>query len=85
MLASLESLRFGHGVPLKNVFEDKGRDTYQDLYERAVKVDRVKSKLKVMNPNPSHPERKWAEEKAQSESVNQNVKRSTPTSHRSHV
>jgi len=27
--------------------------TYQDLYEQAAKVERVKSELRAMNPNPS--------------------------------
>jgi len=33
--------------------------TYQDLYERATKVEGFRSELKALNPNPRSQKRKW--------------------------
>ena len=52
--------------------------TYQDVYEPAAEVERVKIELRAINPNPSHPKRKWTEWGTLSESVNQNVKKPAP-------
>ena len=41
-------------------------------------MEPVNTELRATNPNSSHRKRKWTEQGTPSESVNQNVKKSTP-------
>jgi len=50
--------------------------TYQELYERAAEVERVKTELRALNPINQN--RKGLERGTLSESVNQNKKKPTP-------
>ena len=50
--------------------------TYQEVYERAAKVERVKTMLRALNP--INHKRKGFERGTPSESVNQNQKEPTP-------
>ena len=73
----LKMMRFEEGLTfyIRNQLVGQLILIHQDLYERAVEVEWVKAKLSALNP--IYEKRKWIEQGAPSENINQN--KSTPS------
>lgn len=67
----LKMRRFEEGLAfyIRNQLAGQPIQTYQELYERAAKVERVKGELRALNPG--NPKRKWDDHSVSSDSVAQ--------------
>jgi len=79
----LKMRRFEEGLSfyIRNQLAGQPILTYQELYERAAEVERVKTELRALNP--INHKRKGFEQGTPSKSVNQNHKKPTPVSSKS--
>ena len=75
--------RFEEGMAfyIRNQLAGQPILTYEELYDRAAEVERVKAELRALNP--INHRRKGFERRTPSESVNQNQKKPTPVSSKS--
>ena len=79
VLERMKMRRFVEGLALyiHHQLASQPIHTYQDLYEQAAEMEQVKFELRALNPDPNNQKRKWAEQGALSNNVNQNQKKPT--------